>query len=639
MLTNKQKELLEMLIHQEGISTVENYAKRIAVSKRTVYTYLDIIQPELKKRGFEIEKIRGKGINIIGTHTTSKEDLEIDEFSVLNRRIEIIYLLYIKRCSIDIYDFCDEFYVSESSVRNDLIFLNQKIKDIHEITISIVQGKIVLQGQLSNQNIFNCLIQLNELLLYSHNYTGKLRGLSQLYDQKIIRIVDKLINDYISDVSLDLAEYYKVNLVSVFVVMTSQVMSGYHIQSKENQLVYDRVKFLPNLILAKQFFARLEQMIDVHFTEEDCEFLAEYLIADRIQIHNFEKISAHDKKIFERILQKMEILLKVDFSKNVNNREKLLLHFNAMVFRLRKGINLKNDFLSAIKKEFELLFNLTWIVLESESEELKIKITEDEVGYLLIHFQSFIDQQRQAKKILLICPYGMATSEMVLNRLRQILPAFDSIEVTSVEKARHCNLDSIDFIVSTVDIQDFDKPVVRVSSIITEDDVKNIMTFYQKVVLNTKHTESLYLHTLVHYVDNHLIFHAKGSKESIIKEGCQILEDNGYVEKEYYQSMMYREKIGSTDNIYQCALPHGDIKYVKKTVINFAILDKAVKWKNHNVKFVIFFNISKQDLNKSREILGDIYKLIHSKQLKELLKGKSEIKDFIKLINMGDIQE
>lgn len=636
MLTNKQRELLDILVCQEGTCTIETYAKRIGVSKRTIHTYLDLIQPDLEKRGFKIVKNPGKGISVISLHTPLKEEKEdTDEFSIFNRRIEIVYLLFIYQIDIDLYEFCDEFYVSESSIRNDLSFLNHQIRHIKDISISIVQGKIVLQGDSSTQNISHCLIQLNEMLFKGIGYERKLIDLCQLYDEKVIKVIDEIVHDYINDISLDLAEYYKINLVSVLVVMTTQALKGRHIHNETKQLVYDRVKFLPNLILAKQFLARLQQFYDIDFTDDDSEYLAQYLIADRIQIHNFEKISVDDREIFERILKKMEVFLKVDFSKNPENREKLLLHFNAMVFRLRKGIYLKNEILSQIKKEFEFLFNLIWIVLEGESKDLNIKITEDEVGFLLIHFQNFIDQQKQTKKILLICPYGIATSEMVLNRLRQILPAFDSIETVSADKAKLCNLDSIDFVVSTTDVQGINKPVVRVSSIISEDDVQNIMKFYQKLIFKPEIKDDIHFHTLIQYIDSSMIFYAQGSKESIIMKACQLLEDKGYVEKDYYKTMINREKIGSTDNIYQVALPHGDINLVKKTVISFAILEKPMKWKNHHVKLIIFFNIAKKDLEKSRDILGDIYQLIHSRQLEELLKGKVEVRDILKLISTG----
>ncbi len=638
MLSKKQKELMDILTRQEGIYTVESYAKRLGVSKRTIYTYLDIIQDELYHRGYSIKRKPGKGIEIISHHmrTENLEEDQIDEFSIHNRRIELIWRLFLQENPIDLYEFCDEFYVSESSIRNDLIYINQKLKNRYKVNLSIIQGHILLQGDLSEKNIFNSLILLNEIFFDGNGYNQKLRNLQYMYDKHLIDTVNHLIHDYIHDVSLHLAEHYKFNLASVLVVLSSKVIQGFHIQDDKNRLIYDRVKFLPNLILAKQFLLSLEEICDIKFTEADCEFLAEYLVADRIQIHNFEKVSKHDKEIFERVLKKMELLLKVDFSKNKENREKLLLHFNAMVFRLRKGINLKNDFLGQIKNEFELLFNLIWVVLESESEDLQIRISEDEIAYLLIHFQNFIDQQRQTKKILLICPYGSISSEMILNRLRHILPTFDSIETVSADEAKLCNLDSIDFVVTTTQVRDIHKPMVRVSSLITEDDVKNIMTFYQTMVFQQATLDSYVFETLKQYSDKNLVFYTSGNKEEIIYKVCQKLVEDGYVEKEYYQTMIRREQIGSTDNIYQVALPHGDMKYVKKTVICFGILKEPIKWKNHFVQLIIFFNISKEDIIKSRGILDDIYKLIHSKELKELLKGHLCIEDILKLVKMGE---
>lgn len=211
--------------------------------------------------------------------------------------------------------------------------------------------------------------------------------------------------------------------------------AGRHIQDEDNLLDYDRIRFLPNQILAKQFLSTLTEQLNVEFSEGDAQFLVEYLVADRIQIHNFEKIMEADRVIFEKILQKMEMLIYVQFSDNEEYRNNLLLHLNAMTFRLRKGLKLKNELLKQIKREFEMLFNLTWVVLESEADALHIHISEDEVGFLVIHFQNFIDLQQRTKRILLICPQGIATSELILNRLRMVLPAFNAIETASTSKA------------------------------------------------------------------------------------------------------------------------------------------------------------------------------------------------------------
>lgn len=643
MLSAKQKELLNILLCQQQKSTVEQYASMLNVSKRTVYSYLDLLEGELTQRGFQLIRSPGQGVEVIkGKSINDETDEETDLFSIENRRMELVFRVLLKQERVPFQTFCDEFYVSESSIRKDIVILNQMLCNPEHVRFNISHKEIIISGEVNEKTTCEALIRLNEGFLIGNDWQSKLIHLAGLYDRKIIEIVMKLVSDYIHDVKINLAEHYMTNIASVLIVLTSMATEGRHIQDVDNLLDYDRIRFLPNQILAKQFLGTLADQLDLTFSEGDSAFLVEYLVADRIQIHNFEKIVDADRMIFEKILKKMEMLIYVDFSSNEEYRNNLLLHLNAMTFRLRKGLKLKNDLLRQIKKEFEMLFNLTWVVLESEADALHIRISEDEVGFLVIHFQNFIDQQQRTKRILLICPQGIATSEMILNRLRMVLPAFNAIETASTSKALRCNLNSIDFVVSTVDVEDIHKPVVRVSPVITDEDLRNIMSFYQQQILQPSRYEraELKLMTLMQYLDSNFIIEGDAdNKEDIILNMGAMLQAAGYVKEGYAQSMLNRETIGSTDNIYQIALPHGDIKLVNKTIISFYLLRNAKKWKNHIVKLVIFFNIAENDLTISKKILDDLYSFIKSQRLAEIMKQNCDKQSIEELLGIGEIYD
>lgn len=643
MLSAKQKELFNILLRQQQKCTVEQYASMLNVSKRTVYSYLDLLEPELTQRGYQLIRSPGQGVEVIkGKSINDETDEETDLFSIENRRMEMIYRILLKQEQVPFQTFCDEFYVSESSIRKDIAYMNQMLGNPEHLRFNISHKEIIVSGEVNERTTCEALIRLNEGFLIGNDWQSKLIHLASLYDIKIIETVMSLVTDYIHDVKINLAEHYMVNIASVLIVLASMAAEGRHIQDVDNLLDYDRIRFLPNQILAKQFLGTLADQLALTFSEGDSQFLVEYLVADRIQIHNFEKIVDADRVIFEKILKKMEMLIYVDFSSNEDYRNNLLLHLNAMAFRLRKGLKLKNDLLRQIKKEFEMLFNLTWVVLESEADALHIRISEDEVGFLVIHFQNFIDQQQRTKRILLICPQGIATSEMILNRLRMVLPAFNAIETASTSKAYRCNLDSIDFVVSTVDVEDIHKPVVRVSPVITDEDLRNIMSFYQQQILQPSRHErkELKLLTLMQYIKSDFIIEGDAeNKEEIILNMAAKLQMAGYVNEGYGQTMLNRETNGSTDNIYQIALPHGDIKLVNKTIISFYLLKTAKKWKNHVVKLVIFFNIAENDLTISKKILDDLYSFIKSQKLAEILKQNCDKRSIEELLGIGEIYD
>ncbi len=628
---------MDILLRQEGINKVENYAKMLGLSKRTVYSYLNDVEAELLKMGYMIEKNPGLGIKVKYVGLKESFDFETNDYSAKVRRIELVRRLFIERKRINIYDFCDEYYISQNTLRYDIQYLNKTFEKNYPMKIHISSQQVKFQDDLSQKIICQNQIYFNEQLMVGQNYQEKIRQLEVLYPITIIECIDKIIQNYIRDVNLNLAEHYMINIFSVLITLLSQAKHQHHIEDNQSKLIIDKVKFLPNLILAKQFLECLEQYENVHFEEGDTKFLSEYLLADRIWINNFDNILPSDQLVYDRILKRMQVLLDVDFSCDMDHFNHLILHLNAMVFRLRKGICIKNELIESIKHEFDTLFNLCWIVFENEEKALGINLTEDEVGFLLVHFQYFIDQQKQTKNILLICPHGVITSELVLNRLHKILPPFNSIETASLQKAKQSDLSSIDFIVTTVRIDEqFDKPVIYVSPIMSNDDLKNIMVFYQNLVLNKTFDlfESHYDY-LKHYIDTSLILEMDvKNKEEAIHQMSELLYKKGYVEKNYELSLNYREKMGSTDNIYGVALPHGQMQSVKKTIVSFIILPDYRKWKKHMVKVIVFLNLSKDDLSISRNILNDIFCLIKSDRFQSMLKNGISKEKFITLLGV-----
>ncbi|MFQ9225940.1 MAG: hypothetical protein ACLR37_02640 [Enterococcus avium] len=56
MLTKRQKELLELLAQQSDFQTVEYFASKLGVSKRTTHSELRIIEDYLQSSGEYLEK-------------------------------------------------------------------------------------------------------------------------------------------------------------------------------------------------------------------------------------------------------------------------------------------------------------------------------------------------------------------------------------------------------------------------------------------------------------------------------------------------------------------------------------------------------------------------------------------------------
>ena len=635
MQTNKKRKLLELLLKQNGIVTVSEYAKVLGMSKRSIYSYLDDLEDEIKRYGLSIKRIPSKGIMITRNDEFKKEVViseANDEYSLSSRRFELINRLLIKGKTIDMVDFAIEFYVSESSIRNDISYLNNILINCNEVRIAISRNQIYVDKK-SESDLLRAIIYLNGIITSELSLDDKEKYIASIYDENIVNEVHQIVRGYIDALELNIAEHYIEHICNVLITLSSRVKGGHHVENNDNLLDYDRIKMMADALLSKQFLETISHRLNLNFELGDINFVSSYLRADRIQISNFDKIESKDLQVFRCILGRLEKIIGIRLDEEDELVKNLLIHMNAMVYRLRNDIIITNSLLENIKSEFGVLFNVLSVVFETENSSLDIKITDDEIGYLLIHIQNIIERQKKTKNILLVCPHGVVTSNLILSQIRELLPAYNFIETISIDRVDKVRLDSIDFVISTIDINGIDKPVIKISPIISKDDIRNIYNFYQNLIFNNHEYLHEYEH-LARFVDKDLVFEMSDiAKEDLIKRVCIKLYDEGVVTRDYFDSLLRREMISSTDNIYGFALPHGDIKCVEKTKLCIVLLKKPLHWNKHQVSIVIFFNIHYDDLQSSKKILDDIYNLMHSERFKELMRqgiGKEEFLEFIK---------
>ena len=296
-------------------------------------------------------------------------------------------------------------------------------------------------------------------------------------------------------------------------------------------------------------------------------------------------------------------------------------HIPPMIYRLRSNNKTENPFTSQIKNEFSLTFNVIWVVLSEYEQELGISFNEDEIAFLTMYFQAAIERARMNRKILIVCQMGIATSELLINRIKNVLPSLDTFEVASVAELEQMPLNEYDLIISTIKVDIPKKQVILVSPFLTKEDIERIK---QSDLLPKAENNVLKLvraHHLMKFVDKDFVFVNTdfSSKEELIEQVGEVLIENGFVTQQFIQTVQEREEMGSTDLPTGTAVPHGNSTCVNQTIIVLVKNKKKFKWNKYYVDLVFLICIAKQDTFQTRNILADIYNIIDSnEQLKQL---------------------
>ena len=622
MLTKRQKELLELLAQQSDFQTVEYFASKLGVSKRTTHSELRIIEDYLQSSGEYLEKKRGVGIAIkrfkeVEAIEEKKEASDI--YNTFNRRVEIMNILLFKEKVVSFNHLSDSFMVSKTSIIKDFEFIMKILNVGSRIKLcSDIHGTSLIG---SEEDIQKALLQFNRYLLnnselYDEDFAEKIKLLDTYYGESLINVCSNILYTYIRENVNAISDYYVQNILNIFIILVFRIAKGHHIEELKRTDASETTIFFEESAVRMLHKAALR--LELTYTNEDVHYLSLQLISNRFEPLPEEEV---DEVIVERLLSRVSAALNINFASDQKLEEQLKNHIPPMIYRLRSNNKTENPFTSQIKNEFSLTFNVIWVVLSEYEQELGISFNVDEIAFLTMYFQAAIERARMNRKILIVCQMGIATSELLINRIKNVLPSLDTFEVASVAELEQMPLNEYDLIISTIKVDIPKKQVILVSPFLTKEDIERIK---QSDLLPKAENNVLKLvraHHLMKFVDKDFVFVNTdfSSKEELIEQVGEVLIENGFVTQQFIQTVQEREEMGGTDLPTGTAVPHGNSICVNQTIIVLVKNKKKFKWNKYYVDLVFLICIAKQDTFQTRNILADIYNIIDSnEQLKQL---------------------
>ena len=430
MLTKRQKELLELLAQQSDFQTVEYFASKLGVSKRTTHSELRIIEDYLQSSGEYLEKKRGVGIAIkrfkeVEAIEEKKEASDI--YNTFNRRVEIMNILLFKEKVVSFNHLSDSFMVSKTSIIKDFEFIMKILNVGSRIKLcSDIHGTSLVG---SEEDIQKALLQFNRYLLnnselYDEDFAEMIKLLDTYYGESLINVCSNILYTYIRENVNAISDYYVQNILNIFIILVFRIAKGHHIEELKRTDASETTIFFEESAVRMLHKAALR--LELTYTNEDVHYLSLQLISNRFEPLPEEEV---DEVIVERLLSRVSAALNINFASDQKLEEQLKNHIPPMIYRLRSNNKTENPFTSQIKNEFSLTFNVIWVVLSEYEQELGISFNEDEIAFLTMYFQAAIERARMNRKILIVCQMGIATSELLINRIKNVLPSLDTFEV------------------------------------------------------------------------------------------------------------------------------------------------------------------------------------------------------------------
>lgn len=617
--------LLEFLLKQHEYLSANQLAEKYGVSTKTVYQDIDKLndffdEGELKSR---IDKVPRKGIKLSADEErkkihslllVNKHESGVQDYSPEYRESELIKRLFINQEELDIYDFAEEMYVTESTVHRDIDKLEKNLGQFN-LKIRIKHDQLFVDGDEWNirKALQSYVIQVQSL--------GREENIERFFLEKDIEICNEAISRLSQKYHHQFSEEYSCLLLVECLIFKKRTDHNNFLNERTSNLINDLNH------LEVYFFSGelLESIINKSFSEispYEIEAMAYSLLAYGFSIQSADYIQSIDHQVNE-LIQKVSNLLSLDLSKD--NHLKLMLsnHISKMIFRLRNQIYITNPALEEIKKQYSSLFNVIWIAIRGLSKYYEINISNEELAFIVIHFQLAIEKIVKPLNIVVICQNGIATSELIMSKLHKIFDSDAKITNINARELDFYDLSNIDLIISTIALPEVTVPVIEVSPILTKDEIESIRSFYSehmtdnytlmRTSLDGRKFNLESLQTLIK--KPYLIRETMKSKKECLEKMIKECDSSNRKNKEFKESILERETLGSTSVYTGVALPHCDPRFVEQSELIIMTLDKPINWGKNNVKLIILIAVAENDIPIFKDSLIALYSVIENQEL------------------------
>ena len=617
--------LLDYLLKQHDYLSANQLSEKYGVSTKTVYQDIDKLNSFLEKSELKsrIIKVPRKGIMLSAEEekrkihsilVKSKYETGVQDYSPEYREAELVKRLFINQVELDLYDFAEEMYVTESTVHRDIDKLESNLSQFN-LKIRIKHDHLYIDGD--EWNIRKAL----QVYVDQEQFFRSEEKLEYFFSKEDIEVCKEAISRLCQKYNSHFSEEYLSLLLVECLVFKSRTENNSYLTERTSNLINDLNH------LEVYFFSGelLESIFNKPFSEIspfEIEAMAYSLLAYGFSIQSADYIQNIEQQV-DKLIEKVSSLLSLDLTED--NHLKLMLsnHISKMIFRLRNQIYITNPALEEIKKQYSSLFNVIWIAIRDLSKCYEVNISNEELAFIVIHFQLAIEKIVKPLNVVVICQNGIATSELIMSKVHKIFDSDAKIININVREIDFYDLSNIDLIISTISLPEVPVPVIEVSPILTKGEIESIRSFYtehmtdnyslMRTSLDGRKFNLESLQTLIKTPT--LIRASVKNKRECIEKMIGECDSTNQKNKEFKNSILERETLGSTSVYTGVALPHCDPRFVEHSELIIMTLEKPINWGKNNVKLVILIAVAENDIPIFKDSLIALYSVIENQEL------------------------
>ncbi len=507
-ITPRMKQILQVLLKEEGAISVKNLAEQVGISKRTVQRELEYISQSLK--GYEIRFLSKTGVGV-WLEGSEQEKARLlfdtsaqDVYDVTNReerRKRLVLELLKEKGFKKLFYYSSQFDVSEATISTDLEAVETWLNR-YGLTISRKPGSgIFVEGsEESYRRAIRAFI--NETLSagaaqkafaayentvrsgsFEHYTEIKNSGLGKILNDTVMERVIACIAAVEKAQIFTLTENSYIGLIIHISIAINRIMKHEVIETDERWEQFSQDDH--DYILAETIAKELEEEFEITIPQVEISYICLHI-----------KGSKHEKIRWEDTPVELEgrgIQRLVNDMIDAFDREKayllkqddefiqgLLAHLQPTLVRLINGMHIQNPVLLDIQREYPDMYEKCREVAKVLEQCTGKKVPEEEIGFLTVHFgaamvrlEGWNEKIRQVQAGV-VCSSGIGISRLMASRLKKAfkgrmqITSYGKNDITPYIAAKQ------DFFISSIPMEQTDAPVIFVNPLLNEQDMDKI---------------------------------------------------------------------------------------------------------------------------------------------------------------------
>lgn len=532
----------------------DELAQRLSVSTRTVRADITALNALLVEYGAQFMLTRGSGYQLkiddparyqtLQEHAPKPQQIP----RTAADRINFLLVRFLTSAfSIKLEDLADEWFVSRATLQSDMAEVRERFQRYQLTLETRPRHGMRLFG--SEVSIRACLTDL----LWQQAQQG---GINPLIDEQALNTD---VQEQLADVLQEILTRHHVRLTDegerfirlYSAVTVRRVSQGYPLAEFSAEDVAQNVRDA-----ARDLAAVLQQLAAKALSPAEEAWLCVHLAARQVQDVDPGTISADDgEALVNYILRYINSQYNYNLLDDAQLHADLLTHVKTMITRVRYQIMIPNPLLDNIKQHYPMAWDMTLAAVTSWGKYTPYAISENEIGFLVLHIGVGLERhynigyQRQPR-VLLVCDTSNAMVRMIEAILQRKYPQLEIAATLSQREYEQLAAVAEDFVISTVRIGEKDKPVVTIAPFPTDYQLDQIgkLVLVDRTrpwVLN-KYFDAAHFQVIDTPVDRQTLFAGL----------CQQLQQEGFVDAGFHDSVVEREAIVSTMLGDGIALPH-----------------------------------------------------------------------------------